>query len=109
VEAFTPYGDPADITAEIIAVTTGHSVGTLQTLHEGRGIWLSSALHLLRIFGKDGCVCLSPDCTGRASFVPQQGASYALKILFPSGSCCLLLSSSGLFSLSLTLYQESKT
>lgn len=39
IEAFTPVGDPADITAEICEVHESglRAVGTISTDHEGRG------------------------------------------------------------------------
>jgi len=37
IEAFTPYGDPADLSGDIIDNIDGSIVGTIQTKHEGRG------------------------------------------------------------------------
>ena len=35
MEAFTPYGDPADISVELVESATDTVVATLSTAHEG--------------------------------------------------------------------------
>jgi len=57
VEAFTPSGDPADFSADIVD-ESGLSYGLLQTVHEGRG---------------------------RGEFIPQSGTKYFVRVYDPSG------------------------
>lgn len=57
IQAKTPWGDPADVTAEVID-QTGRSVALFSTQHEGRG---------------------------RTDFTPAAGSSYTLRILRPAG------------------------
>jgi len=35
IESFTPYGDPADIAAEVVEPESGAVVGTVATAHDG--------------------------------------------------------------------------
>jgi alpha-2-macroglobulin-like protein len=57
IEAFTPYGDPADLVGDIVN-DSGKIVGKIATKHEGRG---------------------------KSSFTPNKGEAYSLKITKPSG------------------------
>jgi alpha-2-macroglobulin-like protein len=57
VEAFTPYGEPADLVGDIVD-GSGNIVGNIATSHEGRG---------------------------KSSFTPKKGEIYSLKINKPSG------------------------
>jgi alpha-2-macroglobulin-like protein len=57
IEAFTPYGDPADLVGDIVN-DSGKIVGNISTKHEGRG---------------------------KSSFTPKKGEKYSLKITKPSG------------------------
>eukprot|EP01117_Protostelium_nocturnum_P005678 TRINITY_DN2049_c1_g4_i1.p1 TRINITY_DN2049_c1_g4~~TRINITY_DN2049_c1_g4_i1.p1 ORF type:complete len:1482 (-),score=610.29 TRINITY_DN2049_c1_g4_i1:61-4506(-) len=58
VEAFTKSGDPADITAEVVERSSGKVVGSVETLHEGRG---------------------------KSFFVPEAEKAYDLRVVKPSG------------------------
>eukprot|EP01080_Neovahlkampfia_damariscottae_P007632 gene7632-11954_t len=57
IEAFTPYGDPADLKGDIVD-KDGNVVGSIETKHEGRG---------------------------KGKFTPKKENSYSLKINSPSG------------------------
>ncbi|MHC5021263.1 MAG: MG2 domain-containing protein [Planctomycetota bacterium] len=57
LQAHTPWGDPADITAEVVD-QHGAAVALFSTTHEGRG---------------------------RAQFVPAPGATYTVRVVRPAG------------------------
>lgn len=60
ISAFTPVGDPADISAEIVLLDNGIKtvVGQIETEHEGRG---------------------------RSRFTPEAGKEYHLQVIRPTG------------------------
>jgi alpha-2-macroglobulin-like protein len=61
VQAKTPWGDPADVKAEIVTAD-GKTVGEFKTTHEGRG---------------------------RTTFTPEAGESYFARIIEPAGITAL--------------------